>query len=61
MLGSVPPGDYLLQTQPLVIKTSGSGDMMTFTARLGGGDAETDSLPLTISGKDVSHVLPERR
>jgi hypothetical protein len=57
MLGSVPPGDYLLQTQPLLIKTTGSGDMMTFTARLGGGDAETGSLPLTISGEDVSNVV----
>jgi hypothetical protein len=57
MLGGVPPGDYLLQTEPLLIKTTGSGDMLTFTARLGGGDAETGSLPLTISGEDVSNVV----
>jgi hypothetical protein len=57
VLTGVPPGDYLLQTEPLLITTTGSGDMMTFTARLGGGEAEIGSLPLTISGEDVSNVV----
>jgi hypothetical protein len=57
ILMGVPPGDYLLQTEPLMIMTSGSGDMMTFTARLGGGDAEIGSLPVTISGEDLSNVV----
>ena len=57
VLPGVPPGDYLLQTEPLLIKTTGSGDMMTFFARLGGGEAEIGSLPLTISGEDVSNVV----
>ena len=47
-LAGVPPGDYTLQTRSLQITTTGAGDMMTFTARVGGTDgaeSESGSLP----------------
>lgn len=59
-LAGVPPGDYTLQTWALQITTTGAGDMMTFTARVGGTDGaelESGSLPLTVSGEDVSNVV----
>jgi hypothetical protein len=56
MLMGVPPGDYLLRSQPLQITTTGAGDMMTFTARLD-GEAETGSLPLTVAGENLSNIV----
>jgi hypothetical protein len=56
----VAPGDYVLHTRSLQIVTSGSGDMMTFSARVGGrdgSDAETGLLPLTVAGEDVANVV----
>ena len=41
--------------------TSGGGDNMMFTARVGvgmdGGEAETGSLPVTVNGEDLSNVV----
>jgi protocatechuate 3,4-dioxygenase beta subunit len=59
-LTGVAPGDYVLQTRSLHITTSDAGDMMTFSARIGGPDgaeSETGSLPLSVSGDDVSNVV----
>ncbi len=58
---NVAPGDYTLQSRALTIVTSGGGDNMMFTARIGGGgdgaDAEVGNLPLTVNGDDVSGVV----
>jgi hypothetical protein len=59
-LSGVAPGDYILQTRSLRIMTSGSGDMMTFSARVDGpqnAESETGSLPLTVTGDDVANVV----
>jgi hypothetical protein len=40
--------------------TSGDGDNMTFTARIGGGegsDAEVGSAPVSVNGEDISNVI----
>jgi hypothetical protein len=57
MLEGVPPGDYLLRSQPLLIATTGSGDTMTLTARFGGGEAETGSLAVSVAGENLSNVV----
>ena len=63
-LNSVAPGDYTLTVRSLRIMTSSSGDTMTFRATIGGGtiggdggDAEAASLPLAVSGDDMSNVV----
>jgi protocatechuate 3,4-dioxygenase beta subunit len=58
---NVSPGEYTLQTRVFQIMTSGGGDNMVFTARVGvgpdGSDAETGSLPVAVSGQDLSGVV----
>jgi len=64
-LTSVPPGDYTLNAQTTTIVTSdNSGDgrrTMVFTMRTtgGGGDGESEfgSVPLSVSGDDMSNVV----
>jgi hypothetical protein len=59
-LPSVPPGDYTLQARTVQVITSTQGDnMMVFRATSigGGGDSESGSIPLSVSGEDVSGVL----
>ncbi len=54
-LTSVPPGDYTLQARSIQVFTSTQGDnVMVFraTAMAGGGDSESGSTPLSISGED---------
>jgi hypothetical protein len=50
-----------LQSRSMTFVTSGDGDNMTFTARIGGGgegsDAEVGSVPVSVSGEDVSSVI----
>jgi protocatechuate 3,4-dioxygenase beta subunit len=57
---NVAPGEYTLQSRSLQIMTSGGGDNMMFTARIGGdsgADAETGSLPINVNGEDLSNVV----
>lgn len=57
---NVAPGEYTLQSRALQIMTSGSGDNMMFTARVGGdsgAEAEMGSLPVTVNGEDLSNVV----
>jgi carboxypeptidase family protein len=59
-LSNIAPGDYTLQTRAMQIMTSGAGDNMTFSMRVGGpdgGDAEVGSLPVTVSGEDLANVV----
>ena len=60
-ISNVAPGDYTLQSRALTIVTSGGGDNMMFTARIGGGgdggDAEVGTLPIIVNGDDVSGVV----
>jgi protocatechuate 3,4-dioxygenase beta subunit len=60
-ISNVAPGDYTLQSRALTIVTSGGGDNMMVTARIGGGpdgsDAETGTLPLTVGTDDVTGVV----
>ena len=54
------PGEYTLQSRSLQIMTSGGGDNMMFTARIGGdsgSESEVGSLPITVSGEDLSNVV----
>lgn len=61
VINNVAPGDYTLQTRTMQFMTSGGGDNMVFTARVGigadGSDAESGSLPITVSGEDLSGVV----
>jgi|SoiMethySBSTD1v2_1073268.scaffolds.fasta_scaffold13310_3 protocatechuate 3,4-dioxygenase beta subunit len=57
---NLAPGEYTLQTRSMQFMTSGSGDNMMFTARVGGdsgAEAETGSLPITVGGEDLSNVV----
>jgi hypothetical protein len=60
-MSNVSPGEYTLQTRSMQIMTSGGGDNMVFTARVGigadGNEAETGSLPVTVNGEDLSGVV----
>ncbi len=61
-LSNVAPGDYVLQTRGMQITMSGSGDNMTFMARVGGPDAagnemEAGSVPISVSGEDIANVV----
>jgi hypothetical protein len=62
-IANVAPGDYVLQSRAFQIQMSSSGgDNMTFTARIGGGgeggaDSEVGSMPLSVSGEDVSNLV----
>jgi protocatechuate 3,4-dioxygenase beta subunit len=57
---NLAPGEYTLQSRSLQIMTSGGGDNMMFTARIGGdsgAEAEVGALPITVSGEDLSNVV----
>ncbi len=57
---NVAPGEYLLQSRSLQIMTTGGGDNMMFTARIGGdsgAESEVGSLPISVSGEDLSNVV----
>jgi protocatechuate 3,4-dioxygenase beta subunit len=57
---NVAPGEYTLQSRVLQIMTTGGGDNMMFTARIGGdsgAEAEVGSLPITVTGEDLSNVV----
>jgi protocatechuate 3,4-dioxygenase beta subunit len=60
-LSNVAPGDYTLQSRALTIMTSGGGDNMTFSARIGGSgdgsDSEIASMPVSVNGDDLSGVI----
>ena len=62
-IANVAPGEYVLQSRSFQIQVSSSGaDTMMFTARIGGGgdggtDSEVGSLPITVSGEDLSNVV----
>src|SRR5262249_20188537 len=60
-MSNIAPGDYTLQTRSMQIMTTGGGDNMVFTARVGisadGNEAETGSLPVTINGDDLTGVV----
>ena len=58
-LSSVAPGDYDLQVRGMTIITSGGGDAMMFTARIGGGggDAEFASQPISVNGEDLANLV----
>jgi len=59
-LNSMSPGDYSLQTMSMQIMTSGGGDTMSFRVTMGGpdgGDAEFGSVPISVSGDDVTNVI----
>ena len=53
------PGDYILQSRSMTFVTSGTGDNMMFTARIGGdgSDAEVGSAAVSVSGEDISNVI----
>jgi Carboxypeptidase regulatory-like domain len=61
ILNNVAPGDYTLQSRAVqVFTSSGTGDnvMMFRAAAMGaGGDAEFGSVPLAVSGEDISNVV----
>ena len=58
---NVAPGDYTLHSRALTIMSSGGGDNMMFTARIGatagGSDGETGSMPVSVSGDDLTGVV----
>ncbi len=57
---NLAPGEYTLQSRSMQFMTTGSGDNMMFTARIGGdsgAEAETGSLPVTVGGEDLSNVV----
>jgi protocatechuate 3,4-dioxygenase beta subunit len=63
-ISNVAPGDYTLQTRAVQIMTSGDGATMTFTmTRIvgpdgpSGGEPESGSLPVSVSGEDISNVV----
>ncbi len=62
VISNLAPGEYTLQTRAMQFMTSSSGgDSMMFTARVGigadGNEAESGSLPLVVSGEDLSGVV----
>lgn len=60
VLAGLPPGDYQLQVIPMQVMTSGAGDNMMVTARIGGpnaADAESASVPVTVAGDDISNLV----
>ena len=58
---SVAPGEYTLTVRSVRIITSDGGDTMMFRATIGGGsdgtDSETASVPVVVSGEDLSNVV----
>ena len=58
-LSNVAPGDYTLQARSIQVFTSSQGDnVMVFRATaMAGGDSESGSTPLSISGEDMTGVV----
>jgi protocatechuate 3,4-dioxygenase beta subunit len=64
-INAVPPGDYTLQTRGAQVFTSGGGgerQTMVFTMATeggpgGGNEPEVGSVPVTVAGDDVTHVI----
>jgi protocatechuate 3,4-dioxygenase beta subunit len=58
-MSNLAPGDYILQSRSFTIMTSGGGDNMMVTARIGGDGAEgeTGYLPLTVGTEDLTGVV----
>ena len=58
---SVAPGEYTLTVRSVRIITSDGGDTMMFRATIGGEsdgtDSETASVPVVVSGEDLSNVV----
>ena len=57
---NVAPGEYMLQSRVMQFMTTGGGDNVMFTARIGGdngAEAEVGSLPITVSGEDLPNVV----
>lgn len=53
------PGDYTLQSRSMTFVTTGGGDNMMFTARIGGegSDAEVGSVSVSVNGEDIPNVI----
>ena len=61
-ISNVAPGDYVLQSRTVQIAMAGGGDNVMVSARIGGGAAdgaepEVGSLPVSVSGEDISNVI----
>lgn len=59
-IAGVSPGDYNLIVRPVNVMTSGGGDNFTATVRVGGpgGEAaESATVPVTVSGDDLTNVI----
>jgi hypothetical protein len=58
-INNAAPGDYTLQSRSMTFATSGGGDNMEFTARIGGegSDAEGGSVAVSVNGEDISNVI----
>jgi carboxypeptidase family protein len=58
---SVAPGEYTLTVRSVRIITSDGGDTMMFRTTIGGGsdgaESETASVPVVVSGEDLSNVV----
>jgi hypothetical protein len=59
---SVAPGEYTLMVRSVRIISSDGGDTVMFRATIGGGgsdgaDSETASVPVVVSGEDLSNVV----
>jgi hypothetical protein len=58
-LNSVAPGDYVLQARSVQVFTSAQGDnvMMFRATSMAGGESESGSTPLSVSGEDITNVM----
>ncbi len=59
-LAGLPPGDYILESRTMQIMTSGSGDMMSFSATVkepGAPQSESGSLAVSVNGEDIGSVV----
>ena len=58
-MSNLAPGDYILQSRSFTIMTSGGGDNMMVTARIGGdgGESETGYMPVTVGTEDLTGVV----
>ncbi len=56
----VAPGEYTLQTRDAQVISAGEGRAMVFTMRSdagGSGEAEVGSVPVSVTGDDLTHVV----
>ncbi|MEN3339057.1 MAG: hypothetical protein V7647_2733 [Acidobacteriota bacterium] len=59
-LAGLPPGEFILQSRTMQIMTTGSGDMMSFSATIsepGTPQAESGSVVLAVNGEDLGNVV----